>query len=243
MEINKEAIRQTKQDGIPVIMEEMECNKRKRKIRICMGPYIECPKGKKYGEQSTDTVTPWKRDPLGDQELSSAKLKSLEETRKRMKAKQERMWQAKEEETQLEIRRFKASRLNLGSNKAISSIELVHRERHSQLSGITQIKGIDVTVRLRDRELQSSVGLGTPLASNMDSVAEKELTKAGEIGNSVPSNSFWKCKNSTAGRELAKTGEIGNPMKVGEDFTHFVSLELANNTTLKKYQEFHMDLC
>ena len=257
MEINKEAIRQTKQDGIPVIMEEMESNKRKRKIRICMGPYIECPKGKKFREQSIDTVTRWKGYCLGDQELSPAKLKSMEETSKIMKAKQERMRQAKEEKTRLEIRRFKAarlclgnklrrfkaSRLHLGSNRAISSIASVHREQHSQLSGITQLKGIDVMVQLRDRELQSSVGLGTPLASNMDSVAEKELTKAGEIGNSVPSNSFWKCKNSTAGRELAKTGEIGNPMQVGEDFTHFVSLELANNTTLKKYQEFHMDLC
>ena len=40
-------------DGIPVIMEEMESNKGKRKIETCMGPYIECPKAKisKFREQ------------------------------------------------------------------------------------------------------------------------------------------------------------------------------------------------
>ena len=97
MEINKEAIRQMKQDGIPVIMEEMESNKGRRKIRTCMVPYRECPKGKKSGEQSTDTVTPCKGDPLGDQELLPAKLKSSEETRKIMKAEQERKRKAKEE--------------------------------------------------------------------------------------------------------------------------------------------------
>ena len=42
-----------KKDGIPVVMEEMESNKRKRKIETCMGPYIECPKAKisKFREQ------------------------------------------------------------------------------------------------------------------------------------------------------------------------------------------------
>ena len=94
-----------------------------------------------------------------------------------------------------------------------------------------------MTVRLRDRELQTSVELGTLSASNMDSVAEKELTKIGEIGYSMASNN-----DSTGEKEVTKVGEIGNPMKLGKNLTHFVLLELANNATLKKYQEFQEHL-
>ena len=63
----------------------------------------------------------------------------------------------------------------------------------------------------------------------MDSVAEKERTKVGEIGYSMASNN-----DSTGEKEVTKVGEIGNPMKLGKNLTHFVLLELANNATLKK---------
>ena len=35
-------------DGIPVIMEEMESNKKKGKIETCMGPYLESKYSKQY---------------------------------------------------------------------------------------------------------------------------------------------------------------------------------------------------
>ena len=67
-----------------------------------------------------------------------------------------------EEEVRLENRRFKAPRLHLGSNKTIPSIAVDEIEsgrwdQYSQLGGITQQKAMYVTVRLRDRELQTSV--------------------------------------------------------------------------------------
>ena len=79
---------------------------------------------------------------------------------------------------------------------------------------------IDVTVRVRNKELQTSVELGTPSTSNMDSVAEKELTKVGEMGYlKGPDNDVAKKE------EVQKMSEMGNPMKVGEHFTHSRALE------------------
>ena len=62
---------------------------------------------------------------------------------------------------------------------------------------VTHLNARDVTVRFRDGELQTSVGIGTPVVSKMDLAVKRE------------------------------------PTKVGENFTHCLSLELANNATSK----------
>ena len=68
-----------------------------------------------------DTVTPCGGCP-SVQELPPSKLKSLEEARRIMLAKQDRMRQVKEEETRLQVSRFKAARLRLNHNKGTPSI-------------------------------------------------------------------------------------------------------------------------
>jgi 2'-5' RNA ligase len=83
----------------------------------------------------------------------------------------------------LEIERFREARLKMGHNKkvpelSVGGIVLIKLNQHgpSELGVVTALGSRDVTVRLRgDRTIQTSVGICTPVVSNME--AERSLNK------------------------------------------------------------------
>jgi 2'-5' RNA ligase len=160
----------------------------------------------------SDSLTPWKGGNPSVQELPPTKLKNLGEARRLMLAKQESMREIREEELRLEVERFRESRLKLGHNKKVPEL---------RSGGVVLIK--------LNQHGPSELGIVTALGSRDVTVRLR--------GNRSIETSVGICIPLVSNMEAEKSLN-----KVGSEFTHFVSVELENELTFRRIEEFQEDL-
>ena len=165
----------------------------------------------------SDFITPWKSGAPTVQEIPDTKLKSLAEAKRMLTVKQIQMSAIKKDEMATELNRFKQGNLKLGKNKELVNIT----------------PGCVVMVELKEHGMPE-LGVAISREGNNVTVQLRDRQLKTSVGICTPITTEPGQSDTTARKK--------HTMRIGEEITHFLSLELDSTSVVTKIQKLQDDL-